>query len=392
MRPHPLLFLLCVCLGACKLSGGDSRNGSSPLTDSTLYDFASVRSAITGGNEMAAHKQLMAALNTYKNKKDAAGSIAQFKLAILSQPSAVGYFELGSALLDAGQFKESAQALHIAEKLGYTPAANLCAKLATDYTQIMTEIYRDSATINELGPKYDSMALYYMQISLQMGYPHPEEFRNSPVDSALRRWEGFRDIYTNAMVGRSGTRNADQMLWESFKGEFQPVPLPLLIDPAWMKVHKLDNNISYDYEPFIPEMRTAKFSRDVDKEYFYIAMMKQDTAWCAILYAGKFVAMESEHLPAPEFFQLVTFGPSGKIIDKMQVAGQESYSDPYKIFTMHPDLSFEVRIFKNVYKYDPSDAGYDTNEIVRTDAVGATGYRITANGRFERTPGPLASR
>ena len=389
MRPF-YLFLLSFTILIAACHNGSAPSSPSQLGDSTLYTIDAVRAVMNSGNDAAARKTLASALDVYKNIKDVSRSIPLFKQSIRYKPTAQAYYELGCALLDEDEYKESVKALRIAEQLDYNPRANVMARLASGYSRLYNRWLNIDAADTSLS-RTDSLALHYMEVAIQMGYPNPADFQTDVLYTKLRTCGGFQELYSNAFSGGSAL-SPDQLLWVNFRNEFAPADLPLVINLAWIKDHPLDQTIDYNYEKFVPEMRTQKFSRDVDKEFFYYALIKKDTAYTALLYCGKSVAGASETMPAPQFFLLVTYDGTGKIIDKMQVAGQQKYSDPYKVFSMQLNYEFEVQDFKNVYKNDPEQAGYDSNEVVSTEPQGAAYYRIAANGKFEKTNAPLAMR
>jgi len=79
---------------------------------------------------------------------------------------------LGSALLDDGRYAESIRALHIAEQLGYSPLANVMFKLSAAYAD-----HHQGDAIPEGTRVADSLSLHYMEVAIQMGFAHPEQFR-----------------------------------------------------------------------------------------------------------------------------------------------------------------------------------------------------------------------
>src|SRR6202012_5366783 len=230
MRPLLFLFLVAAVLGACQHRHPAPTNPAQ-LADSSIYNIDSVEAVIVSGNDNAARKQLLAAVNIYKNVRDASASIPLFKQAIRYKPSAGAYFELGCALLDDGRYQEAAGALHIAEKLGYTPLANVMARLAAAYSLVKDREGHYA--------RYDSLALHYMEVALQMGYAHPEQFRTNDLFAKLKESYGFIERYNNALGG-GDSKDPGQMLWESYTSEFETARLPLVINIAWMKDHPLE--------------------------------------------------------------------------------------------------------------------------------------------------------
>ena len=385
MKPFSALFLATVVLSSCHTLSGPAN--PAPLTTTAIYNIDSVRLATGSGDDKTARKQLAAAISAYKNEKDPAKSIPLFKESILTKPNAQVYYELGCALLDHRDDSEAVLALRIAEKLEYKPLSNVMYKLAAAYTIAAgpdSYVYNDKAV----------QAIHYMELAIQMGYAKPESFRNDPAFRSFRNTSQFNSAYLAAIEGGHNVKNPELALWEEFKSEFAAMELPLTINTGWTQIHTPDKNINFAYERFVPEMRSNRFAREAGKEYYYVGVLKKDTAYTALLYAGKDDYLEEQGIPnAPLFFQLVTYDPKGKIIDHLNVAGQEALADFVRVFTIQPNYTFEIRNFKNIYSKDPDQAGYGAdNPIVKTEELDVTHYRIATNGKFEKTDAPLAMR
>jgi len=382
MKSISPLFLLTLVLFSC-----NSHPGMTPLqlTENSFYNIDSVKTVMEKGDERQAQQKFLQAIDIYKNVKDPGKSIDIFKNAIRLQPSAKAYFELGNALVDDSRYEEAIRALHIARQLGYSPLANVMFKLSQAHASLVKHG-------NDYFYEQDSLAVHYMELALQMGYTHPDDFMNASSFGTIREVYGFSDIYKYAVAGGAGNASPEKVLWESFKGQFQPADLPLIINTAWIQAHRPENPIGYDYEKFVPEMRNAKFSREVEKEYYYCALIRKDTAYTALLYAGKNNFLRDANENSPVFYLLTTYDRAGKIIDKMQVAGQPTFTDVFKVLTLQPNYNFTVQDYKNIYKDDPEQAGYDSNYVIRSEAQGTVAYRIAANGKFEKTETPLAMR
>jgi hypothetical protein len=388
MKPSILLLPALAIFISCNNPLGGSHKAQ-PLTESAIYEIDSVRLALGGDREKEGSRRLGQAIDLYKNKKDAQGSVQVFKEAILINPSAKAYFELGNALLDNGSYSESIRALQVAEQLGYSPLANVMFKLAAAYAPHKGAQEEQ----NEARYQRDSLALHYMEVAIQMGFAHPDQFRTQEYFTQLKENYAFRKIYNAALAGGQGGKSPEKTLWTTFASEFPArLQLPLTINTAYIKDLKLDDPISYDYEKFIPEMRNAKFSREVENEYYYFATLKKNEAYTALMYAGKNNFLNDADGNSPVFFFIATYDGNGKIIDKMPVAGQADFTAPFKVLTIQPNFNFEVRDFHNVYKDDPQQVGYDSNHVIRSEPQGAAAYRIAANGKFEKTDAPLAMR
>lgn len=350
------------------------------LATDNIYNIDAIHTAMGTGDAAAGQKLFARALDNYVNKKDIPTSIDLFKSAIYKSPSAKAYFELGSALTDAGFYDEAVQSLHIAEQLGYTPLANLMYRLAqaTSNQHLASEDLRDS------------LMLHYMEVAIQMGYPHSEDFMSRGVFQNLRRARNFQSTFDEAIAAGPGNSSPGRLFWETFRNDFKPLKLPLVINTAWIQSHQLTDQISFDYEKFVTEMRNARFSREVESSYYYCGLVTQDTNYTTLLYATQYEDLADANHYTPTFFMLTSYDRNGKIIDKMRAAGQQDFTDTFKVFVLQPNLTFEIRDYKNIYKNDPETVGYDKNYVVRSEPLGTNHYRIGANGKFEKMDAPLA--
>ena len=254
------------------------------LNNATLYIADSIKLALgtTASEQEASKKKFLEAIDLYKNKKDTSQSIPVFKASLFIHPSEKTYFELASALADNKNYDEALKAFTVAEQMDYSPLANIMYKKSVVYASMPnTQFCNDGWTkVN------DSIALRFMQIALQMGYSKPKDFLNDKTFDSIRinyDWN-FKAAYQNAM---SGNKDPEKLAWENYKNEFKQITLPLTINVAWTNQQKLENAIGYDYEKFVPEMRNGKFSREVENEYFYVGNIKDDSAFTALVYAGK---------------------------------------------------------------------------------------------------------
>jgi len=379
------LALIVTTLSACNThsdkgsAGAPFANPNDVLTVNNMYDISVVHAAMGKGDAAASQKAFARAMNGYI-KGGSPTDIDLFKASICREPSAKAYFELGSALTDAGFYDEAVQSLHIAEDLGYAPLTNLMYRLAQATSN------QNLASVD----LRDSLMLHYMEVAIQMGYPHSEEFLKDGKFESLRRAKNFQSTFDEAIAAGPGSSSPGRLFWETFRNDFKQLKLPVTINTMWIQNHKLGDPISYDYEKFIPEMRNAEFSREVEPQYYYCGIIQQDTGYTTLLYAGRNEELADASHYTPTSFILTSFDRNGKIIDKMRAAGQESFTDTFKVLTIQPNLTFEIRDYKNIYKNDPEQEGYQKNYVTHSEPLGVNYYRIAANGKFEKIDAPLA--
>lgn len=385
MKPFLILFA-ATFLFACKDKSKTETTAvvsNSRLSLNSLYNTDSIKAAlvnVTTAQQEGAKKKFLEAIDLYKNQNRVFMSLKAFKESLLIYPSEKTYFELGCALADNTNYDEALKAFHIAEMMQYSPLSKVMYKIAAVYGMIKD----DRVCSDEYTRVKDSMALHYMQVALQMGYPNPADFSKDKAFDSLRmmnEWQ-YKEVIRNAM---SGNKDPEKLAWDNFKSEFPPLTLPLAINTVWIYQQKYENAIAYDYEKFIPEMRTGKFSREVENEYFYVGKVREDSVYSALMYAGKNMWVLDGRGYSPVYIYLVTYSPSGKIIDKMLVGGQKIFTDNFKTMQMKENLNFEVKDYKNIYEKDPEADGYEKNNVKESKLLTTNYYKVNNKGKFEKT-------
>ncbi|GGB08834.1 hypothetical protein [Puia dinghuensis] len=354
------------------------------LTETTIYTIDTVRMAAAGGDEKAARQKLEEAAALYK--KDSTGGIRLYKSAILLKPTAKAYFDLAGALLATRQYNEGIQALSIAEKLGYTPLANVMFRYAYAYAH--RPAYQDDHTSN------DAHAIHYMELAIQMGYAHPNQFLQQSLFPNEMRLGEFQAVFVNALSG-GAVKDPGKSLWDAYTGQFPEVQLPLTIDRSWISNHPYNENVNYidfQYEKFIPDMRSAHFSREGGEVYYYVATIQKSPAYVALLYCEQYESDGGADTASIPLYTLATYDHQGKIVDRMPVAGQAGAAYPFMVFSIQPSLQFRVQEYTHVFKNNPDSAGYDNNPIIREDPQTPKDFHIAANGKLEQLNAPMALR
>lgn len=340
-----------------------------------MYSLDTVRMAMSGGDEQAAGKKLQEAVEAYKKGKDTLKSIGLFKEAILLKPTPKAYYELAGALLTTRQYPEAIQALGMAEKLGYTPLANVMFRYA--YA---------SANMDSMDNGKEE-AVRYMELAMQMGYAHPEKFLQKSLFPGMSDHENFDAIYSEALRGGPGLNNTEKSLWQAYAAQFPPIHLPLTVNKQWLENNQSAANIAYQYERFIPNMRDYQFSREGGKAYRYIALLRQNDVFTAVLYSAV-----DDNTETPLLYLATYSTKDGTLIEHMPVAGVEDMESPYLVFTIQGDLKFSIQELTHTYKEDPEKEGYDSSNISGEKALPPNYLQITAQGKIEPTTGPVALR
>ncbi len=395
MRLSSLTSLLLLILASC-----NRHAETAPVSISIpyLYNIDTVKAAIASHPPLSKDQQarLNNAVNLYKVKQHYSQAADSIRSLILESPSAQAYFELGTAYLLNHDFKQAIDALTIAEKLQYAPLYNTLYELSVAWA---------NTAVNDTAQEPENKALLYMQVAIQMGYPNPEKFNEDPAFKTFRNKGSVPFDYTFRLA-MSGRKDLSATLFQDFISGFIQMNLPFTIDTNWIKQKKFEENdfIKYAYEKYVTEMRGAKFSREGDPNFFYIGQVKRDTNYVALIYActdnweaagqgdmNNPPTGPQSNMGEPLFFFLTTYSPQGKIIDKIQIAGQEINTDPLKQFSLTAALEFSISDLQFNYHNNPADSGYENNPIDSVTVTSNKFYRINPSGKFEQiAPHPLA--
>jgi tetratricopeptide (TPR) repeat protein len=370
-----LLFVTTATLFACNGPSSD-KNGTASnvkLTESSMYveDSVFVVFHASEGKNKEADKLFQKAVDTYRNKKNPAQSVALFKQSIIEQPQARTYYELGNALGDAGKLDEGIHAYEMADVLDYKPLNKLYYNMACTYSRM----------------KDITNAKRYLVSAIEFGYANVKNIYNDKDLENIKsegEWD-FRELVNKAL---SGSTDPDKMQWAIFSKEFAQVEFPLVLDMKYASHMTDDKIISYDNERYVPEMRDNQFSRDVGSEYYRVGLVKAGDSTRTLIY-GVVDEMGGNTLPV---YYIVSFNNRGKLIDKLQIGGHPILKDPFKVATITANHNIEIALFDITYEKNPDDEGYEDNKIIEQKEVGKEFYAISEDGHFVKKTGLLSMR
>jgi hypothetical protein len=376
MRPSTLFAFLAICLlASCRYQVREVPS----LHPSDLYYIDSVRKFI----------------DLYGDPDDDAlpqeAGVEAIKTSLLKQPTAQGYFELGSSLMALGQFKEATKALTMAKDLQYTHLPELCYTLSAAYCGCMN----DTSMVNPT----DSVT-YYMQMALQTGYPYPERFLTDSLFWWAREYPEFVSSLKAAVATK---RDPDTFLWNGFSARFATMSLPLQMDRNWIDHYQGASNdyIEDLYSGFVSATNVIEFSRMSRPEFFYVGKVHSDSNYAALIYSFRVVwdgivptdtTSTSTPHSAPAGFYMTTYDSKGKILDKLQIAGGTSRSGIFRECTLSPGLDLDVTTETLVYAKNPLWHGYLGNNIVGVRVQNLSHYRINPSGHIEKMTVPALAR
>lgn len=343
----------------------------SQLSPAAIYSFDTVVSYLRQAKTSQADtgkSVFLQAIDVYKNQKNAAGSITLFEQSLRFYPNNKGYYELGNALLDANKDSLAFRAFDMAEKLNYNPLSYVLFKKACCL-----------ANADENDFEKHEAALNYLKNAIENGFADRDRIYNDPKLATLRKSDDFTAVYNDAM---SGNGDPASVLWDSYSNGFQPTSFPMTINMETLKNIKQPNAISYDFEKYVTEMRDFKFSRDVGEEFFYFAKVNETPNYETVIYGSRSYDLGEDMPYTPTRFYLASYSKQGKLIDKVELAGQQAFDQLFKVATVQQNLNFEIKEYKNTWAKPAGDDGYAGNKIVKSDLVKTSRYKIGENGKF----------
>ncbi|SEW09501.1 TPR end-of-group domain-containing protein [Chitinophaga arvensicola] len=375
MRFIPL-FALCALLASCDVkTAHDKQDQTTKLSVASLYNADSVKyvAAHAAGKNNAAEKVFLKAIDLYRNKKNAAGSVDLFIKSILLQPQAKSYYELGNALMDTRKVGEALSAYDMAELLDYKPLSKLLYNKACAYS---------------ISKKKDS-AEYYLYAAIEFGYNNMDNILKDP-DLAWVREDNYA-FKSNILEAFAGAGDPEKLQWNLFAGQFKPLHMPVTIDKAYAK-DLGQQFISYDFEIYVSEMRDTKFSRDVGSSFFYVGEVKKTPEYKTLIYGISDEVEDPGNLSEgmPFYYLMVSYNTSGKVLDKMLLAGQKLLNDPYRKAVISGNGDIEVTDYKIEYEKDPEKEGYKDNPETSRTELKKEVFVINEEGRFAQKTQQLA--
>lgn len=301
-------------------------------------------------------------INSFKNENDLDSAEFYLRKSIVNQPTARAYCELGNVLKLKSNFKKSIEAYKLAEQLDYAPFSNLLYNMSTVYA--MDEQIDESAQ--------------YLEYAMQAGFNNLDKIEKDPDLKNLRDSYQFREAVNRGVRGMS---DPDKLFWLQFKKQFPKAQMPITLD--WeLKTENIDQYewISYDFEKYVSEMRDEEFSREVSKGFYYYANIIENDKYIGLIYLVK-----DEFLGdfAPITYRLATFTPTGKLIDKREIAGRSSLGDEVRLSTIKQNGAIDVQVIALEYEKDTEQEGYWDNPVKSTKSVGKEKYQIKSNGQIE---------
>jgi len=345
------------------------------LTEPEIYNRDLVYDVVFDAQELQmdslrnkSRQLFLKGMDQYANKKDAAGAIKLFKQSILIFPDAKTYYELGNALLDAGNAKDNyasaISAYGVAEKLGFKPEPMIDYKTAVAFA-MMRKTDPNTSIYNVTGN---------LESAFKKGFLDTALLYADPALASVIRTEEFKSMYMQLDLEKI-SKNAAGNLFALYRASFQEYrqPFEITFDNVDQQEHR--QSISYGFAGFIPEMENVSFGRDVSHDFFYVGKVAETPAYTAVLYSS--ISFWGE-LMQPVTTKLVTYDPAGNIIAAKIFAGQFS-AEKIKVGKIENN-EITLQDYKRIWKEPIDKVPFDENKVEKYELVAKATFRLTETG------------
>ncbi|RAJ10929.1 hypothetical protein LX64_00536 [Chitinophaga skermanii] len=384
MRYLTLLFPMML-LFACSETGKKQQkvDDTPKLNASNLYNREAVFALLKDGKlkNDSSQKLFLRAIDLFRNQQQPQQAIGFFKQSIFIAPQAQSYYELGNALLSVKGDNEMVRTTNMKEAVNAFKMA-----LALDYKPVNKLLYNISCAYSLLGNR--ELAEHYLTSAIEFGYGNFDQIMKDPDMQYLRENGNLKYVLQEAFAG---VGDPAALQWTLFYRSFSPIELPLVLNEKSGPLYE-ENSLYYDYEVFIPEMsRDDKFSRETGSVYYAVGTLKTTPIYRSLIYAVKDV-MYTNMLP-PMFVICNYNAKTGRIIDKMVIAGRDKLEDPFVVGDLLQDGKFQLTFIDLKFSKKREEMNYEDElkEVSRKELYKEM-YTINEEGKFVKETPSLASR
>ncbi len=318
--------------------------------------------------------EFLKGIDLYKNKKNPKDAIKLFKSSILIFPDAKAYYELGNALMETKESRESLwnayDAFEIAEVLNFQPIANVHYRKACAQNLIL-----------ELGEVKGEKNVYHWSVGSSLRDAFMAGFEDTVLlmsDKRLSSYtstEEFREVMTD--IRSRKVKNSGGGLFAAFTQAFPVIQGEFVIKYEDVAMEKYSQSISYDFAGFIPEMENTAFGREVSHDYFYVGKMMETSEYTALIYSS--ISFFGEEMQ-PVNVTLATYDKNGKIISRKMIGCQCS-SEKIKVCKIK-DGVISIEDQQRIWAEPIDKVPFSENRVKSHDAIAKASFKIEDSGKI----------
>jgi hypothetical protein len=176
-------------------------------------------------------------------------------------------------------------------------------------------------------------------------------------------------------------------VFRMFESNFAKATVPYMIIADSLDTRGT-GNIDFMYAEIIPALKDGKgeFSRSVDKSYEFVAEVPVPGPFHTFVYR----AISFYEPMAPVKYYTATVDTAGNGIDVLETG---CFCSPQKIQTLQIDSagSIMLQAYKQEWKYDPLDSGYEHNAVTKREPLELTRFAIQKDGKIIKADDAVAA-
>jgi len=370
-----LTFMLAVITGlaACKFfqnsKTSEQEEANFEMIDSAdVFEYSVVRDfKPTLLAQTHARKLYFKAVEQCVNKKDARGSLSVFLQSLRIAPNHETYMKYGDALFAVDSFESA--------RLSYIQASYLDKQLEGPASYGIARCFAMMGNTQS--------AIYNLESALELFPYEIEQLDKDAAFDAIRDLDVFKILIVKH-VGNDEQRKVK--LLNLFASNFPEVSAPFeIVDDSLLSAGG-GNSIDYRYADFIPALEEAEFSREVGKDFQFIAQLSLQPDFKTLLYRAVDILGDTMN---PVFYHAINIDSSGVVLDDMEIA---CFCSPLtlKKAVVSASGDIEIREVVQTWKDDPIYNGYAGNEVLKQEVKSVISFQITPNGKFAKNEGKNA--
>jgi hypothetical protein len=364
-----LVVIILSALVACKFAQHNkavTTEVNYPMLDTTaVFDSAKVAAwRPTPAAKEYARKLFLNGIDLYVNQHKTEESLPYFYKSARIAPDAYTYLKLGEVAYRCGRF---------------------------DLTDALTIAKHDPNTkpFAEMWEAKVSFSMMFDDLS-----PLEQALKDYPWDmKAVAEDTDFANIsdrteFKLLMAKYSTTPDKRQMtIFRMFESNFPKGSLPYEIIADSLDV-KGGNNIDFMYADIIPALKdgSGEFTRGVSKSYEFVAEVPVPGPFHTFVYR----ALSFYEPMNPVKYYTATVDTMGNNIDALETG---CFCSPQKIQTLQIDSAGNITLqtYKQEWKYDPLDSGYEHNSVTKRESLEVTRFAIQKDGKIIKADDAVAS-
>lgn len=331
------------------------------LDSASVYDTDSIRNfEPTSDAVVEAKKLYLKGIDVAVNNSKPAESLTYFLKSLRIAPDQYTYLAYADALFESESYELAKQTYTVAMYAYNGAEIDGPAEYGSAKCEAMQGNIEDA--INDLRNALSTFPFSKETVEEERAFDNLRETEQYKLAMA--------EVFSNE-------QELKQRLLTIFDAGFAKYNLPYSIGVDSLPVSE-GQSIDYRYASLVEELGEGEFSRDVSRDFQYVASLPLSPNYKSYVYRA--VDMISENYNPVEY-TLVNIDTLGNILSQQVIACSCSPLT-LKAVTIAADGVIEVKEIAQTWKEDPLYKGYEGNQVEKQEVKGVTYYKAEANGEI----------